>query len=92
MKTRIKSEINLTYDTLIALLQGKEIHLVHYINDNECEEYIFIPPFDGVFMTHDSIHRIKFNAQIELLDFIDKLSEYREDINIEKVEDMDEEV
>ena len=89
MKSKIKCAINLTYDTLIALLQGKEIHLIHYINDDECEEYIFIPPFDGVFMTHDAIDHIKYNAQVELFKFLDTVSEYQENVDVEKSMEMD---
>ena len=44
----------LNYESLIALLQGKELHL-----QTGKEHFIFKPPFDGLFMMHDAIARLR---------------------------------
>ena len=70
----IRTEIKLTYESLIALLQGKDFHLL-------TPEYhvVFHPPFEGVFLTHQEIHEIQFNAGGGLYKRIEKLQSYEEE-------------
>ena len=67
-------EIELTYESLIALLQGKEFHLqtpeIHVI---------FHPPFDGVFMSHDQLRALQYNAQADVFKMIEQISKYKEE-------------
>ena len=71
MEERI--EIKLSYESLIALLQGKEFHL--YSND---KHIIFHPPFNGVFLTHEQIREIKYDSEFRVFSMIEQLSKHTE--------------
>jgi len=62
--------IKLTYESLIGLLQGKELHLIE-----DGREFIFIPPFDGVFLTHLEIDKIKLKAEESIFKVFQKVEE-----------------
>lgn len=69
-----QQHIKLTYESLIAILQGKEFHLT-------APEYHFIfhPPFDGVFLTHDQVYEIRASGQMDVIRMIEKIQEYKEE-------------
>lgn len=53
---------NLTYESIIGLMQGKELHL--------CEDnihYILKPPFDGMFLTHKEIDQMRYDSELNIL-------------------------
>ena len=66
--------IELTYESLIAMLQGKEFHITTpdiYV--------IFHPPFKGVFITHEQLREIEYTAEKRVLNMIEKVMEYKEE-------------
>ena len=65
--------IDITYESLIAILQGKEIHL-----QTSDEYFIFHPPFKGVFLTHEQLANIKYQSQVDVFNLIDKLQKHEE--------------
>lgn len=70
----MKKRINLSYEILIGLLQGKEIHLV------EGENHIILaPPFDGVFLTREQIQEIQYSSEQRVFEMIQKVLEAREE-------------
>ena len=69
-----KTEIKLTYESLIALLQGKEFHLM-----SDGEHFIFLPPFDGGFLTHEEIRRIRSESYGSGFEAFWKIIKYVED-------------
>ena len=69
--------INLTYDSLIALLQGKEFHL-----KSHDLHVVFHPPFDGVFMTHEQLMDLRMGEQARTLNIIKTVLKYKEDHDI----------
>ncbi len=66
-------EIKLTYESLIALLQGKEFHLY-----SDGMHIIFHSPFEGVFLTHEQLYEIEYNAECHAFNMIEQLSKYTE--------------
>ncbi len=66
-------EIKLTYESLIAILQGKEFHLY-----SDGMHIIFRPPFEGVFLTHKQLDKIRYDAQYDAFNMIEQLSKYTE--------------
>jgi hypothetical protein len=64
--------IKLTYESLIAILQGKEFHL-----QTPDEHIIFHPPFEGVFLTHDQLANIKHQSQIDVFNIIERFQKYK---------------
>lgn len=69
-----KIHINLTYESMISLIQGKELHL----KTNNIH-IIFKPPFDGVFFTHQQLSELRYDERAQVLRLIQELSEYKED-------------
>ncbi|MCP5018891.1 MAG: hypothetical protein GY938_26985 [Ketobacter sp.] len=65
--------IKLTYESLIAILQGKETHMV-----TPDMHLIIKPPFDGVFLTHAEIDEMRYRSQIDILDMAQGLATYKE--------------
>ena len=68
-----RQHIKLTYESLIALLQGKDFHLI-----TPEHRFIFHPPFDGVFLTHSQIEEIRYSGQMDMIKIIEKLHKYEE--------------
>jgi len=66
-------DIKLSYDSLIAILQGKEFHLQKGSN-----HFIFHPPFDGLFVTHEQLAQLRFNDQMGILNLLNEIWEYKE--------------
>lgn len=66
-------EIRLTYDSLIALLQGKELHL-----QTTDKEFIFYPPFNGVFVTHKELAEMKARDTMGVLKFLELIRVQKE--------------
>lgn len=66
----MEEKIKLTYDVLIGLLQGKEIHLVRGEN-----HIILAPPFDGVFLTHEQIQEIQYSSEQRVFEIIHRVLE-----------------
>jgi hypothetical protein len=67
-------EIKLSYDSIIGILQGKELHIRTMDN-----EFIFYPPFDGVFVTHGQLAEMRANDTMGVLNFLHSLGKYTED-------------
>lgn len=67
-------DIKLTYESLIALLQGKEFHLT-----TMDKHIVFHPPFDGMFLTHEQIDNIKYQSQAGVIDLMEKLQNHVEE-------------
>jgi hypothetical protein len=65
--------IKLTYESLIALLQGKELHL-----DAMDYHFIFQSPFDGVFVTHEQLMQMRYQDQMGVLNFLKELGTHKE--------------
>ena len=70
----IRTEIKLTYESLIALLQGKDFHLV-----TPDYHMVFHPPFDGVFLTHQELYELQSAAGGGFYKRIEKLPRYEEE-------------
>lgn len=68
-----KIPVKLTYDALIALLQGKELRVC----DGE-NEFIFAPPFDGVFMTHEQLSQMRYSDQMGMLGLLKNIGTYEQ--------------
>jgi hypothetical protein len=66
--------IKLTYESLIALLQGKELNVV-----TMDQRFVFIPPFDGVWMTHEQLDQIRYQDQKAIFDLLDKIRTYTQE-------------
>ena len=69
----MRENIKLTYDSLIAMLQGKEFHLRTLDH-----HFVFHPPFDGVFLTHEQVAEIRHGGQMEVFRMLEKLAKYEE--------------
>lgn len=70
----MKRKINLSYEMLIGLLQGKEIRLVE--GDNEI---LLAPPFDGVFLTYDQIREIQYSSEERVFTMLQKVLEAQQE-------------
>lgn len=57
-----KMTVKLEYNSLIALLQGKELHVC-----NGEVDFVFLSPLDGVFMTHEQLAQMRLQDQNQLL-------------------------
>lgn len=68
------THIKLTYESLIALLQGKEFHIT-----TPDTYVIFHPPFEGVFVTHEQLYEIEYTAEKRVLTLIEKAMKYSEE-------------
>jgi len=69
--------INLTYESLISILQGKELCLMYSNPDTPSiySEVIIHPPFNGVFVTHKELENIKYNCQADILNLLKNTQE-----------------
>ena len=56
---RIRMHLKLTYDMMIALIQGKNLHLNSINPEGVCEEFLITAPHDGHFMTHEQLMNIR---------------------------------
>lgn len=65
-----KEYVKLTYEALINLLQGKEIHIIMDGN-----EFVILPPFDGVFMTHEEIDRLRHESQNRFFNMVENFNQ-----------------
>lgn len=75
----MKKEIRLTYELLVDILQGRELHLIYKNFDTDATDEIIIkPPFDGVFMTHDQIQEMKYASQEQAFEMLSKLFERKD--------------
>lgn len=70
-----KRQIKLTYESLIALLQGKTVGLVSLLPNGDQVEIEIKPPFEGAFLTFEEIERIRFDSQMDIMDILAKLRE-----------------
>ena len=64
--------IQLTEESLIALLQGKDVWLNTFVNGKP-KQFRFRGPWDGVFLTHKEISNLENNAQMSAFKMVDKL-------------------
>jgi hypothetical protein len=69
-----RHEIKLTYDSLIAILQGKEFHLMTF-----GKHFVFYPPFDGIFLTHEELYQLRLNSYHDSVNALYKFQKYVED-------------
>lgn len=69
-----KLEYKFKLEWIMALLQGKELHLT-----DEHNEIVFYPPQGGIFMTHEQFDDIKRNIEYEAEK---RLLKMLEDINV----------
>jgi len=67
--------MRLSYDALIGLLHGKEVHII--IGD---DELVINPPFDGVFLTHEELNEIKLESEMGVIRVLQKIrsEDYRD--------------
>jgi hypothetical protein len=63
--------IKLTFESMIALIQGKELHVVQ--ND---VHFIFLPPTDGVFVTREQLDRMRYNDTMGVLNFLKNVGKH----------------
>ncbi len=68
-------EIKLTYDSLIALIQGKKLHIV-----TSMEHIVLLPPTDGVFVTHDQLNQMRYQDQMGVLTFLKSLTDHTQEV------------
>jgi len=66
--------IKLTHDSLIALIQGKKLHVI--VEDSH---FIFLPPTDRVFVTHEQLIAMRHQDQMRVLNFIRSLASYTQE-------------
>ncbi len=66
--------LDLTYEMMIAILQGKETHLV-----TPDMHVVIHPPFDGVFLTHAQIDEMRYQSRVDTLDMVQRLTTYKAD-------------
>lgn len=69
-----RQEIKLTYESLIALLQGKEFHL-----KTMDHHFVFHSPFDGVWVTHEQLAQIRYNDEMRILGLLEELGRHEEE-------------
>jgi len=67
----MKHHIKLDQDSLMALLQGKDFHII-ITEDPEKDpiEIVITPPFEGRFLTYKEIDEIKYESQNKAFNFI----------------------
>lgn len=70
------ARIELEYESLIALIQGKHIHLK---TPDFC--VIIHPPFKGVMLTAEELQKIKFEGMQELLRVINEKGVHTQNVN-----------
>ena len=70
----MRTDINIEYESLIALLQGKELHV-----QNGENHFIFHPPFDGLFVTHDQLDALIHNKQAEILQMLGLIKKHKQE-------------
>lgn len=66
--------IKLTFESLIALIQGKKLHVTNGENS-----FVFLPPTDGVFVTHEQLAQIRYHDQIGVLNFLKDVGEHKQE-------------
>lgn len=76
------TKVEMSYDFLIALLQGKKVTFT-----TQYGRFVLIPPFKGVFMTYeDIIHEIGCCAERRIFDLLQKALNYnKEDIDAKEL-------
>ncbi len=67
------TEIKLTYDSLIALIQGKKLHVQEGEN-----LFVFLPPTGGVFVTHDQLAQMRMQDTMGVLDMLKELGTHKQ--------------
>ena len=66
--------LKITYEMLIALLQGKELHFTVPLESHTVlQEFVIVPPFDGVFMTYEELSRIRYDSEMGVVEFMERL-------------------
>lgn len=70
------ASIELEYESLIALIQGKQIHLK---TPDFC--VIIQPPFKGVLLTMEEVQKIKFEGMAELLRLVNEKGVHIQNVN-----------
>lgn len=63
-------EIKLNYDALIAILQGKNLHIKTFD-----VHVILHPPFDGTFLTHEQLTELLYAERHKSFATFDKIKE-----------------
>jgi hypothetical protein len=71
--------IHLTFESLVALIQGKKLH----VQDGE-NHFIFLPPTDGVFITHEQLDRIRYQDTMQILEFLHDVGEHKQEYTPEE--------
>jgi ABC-type sugar transport system ATPase subunit len=71
----MKHEIKLTYDSMIALIQGKKLHI-----RTLTEEFVFLPPMEGVFVTHDQLAAMRFSDDLRILNLIKSVADHTQEV------------
>jgi len=70
----MEHEIKLTYDSMIALIQGKRLHI-----RTTTEEFVFLPPMEGVFVTHEQLAAMRFSDEMRILNLIKSLADHTQE-------------
>lgn len=67
-------KFKLTEKMILDLLKGKELNIITCADDPEKATSItFIGPFEGMFITHDELAEIKYNSEMGVFNFIQRL-------------------
>jgi len=66
--------IKLTFESMIALIQGKELHIIKGEN-----HFVFLPPVDGVFVTHEQLAQMRTQDQQGVLNLLKALGDHRQE-------------
>ena len=75
---RMKEHIKLSYDQIIALLQGKRVSFILVWSGKKPIELVIDGPANGMFLTNEEIHQIQNEAQMSILSILDQINEDRE--------------
>lgn len=80
--------VKLTYESLIAILQGKELKLLEDYRDDlgqsQTQEYIFKPPFDGILLSRADIQAIKYSESERVFNLLTQVSEHKEKAEVDR--------
>ncbi len=65
--------IKLTEESLMVLLQGKDLYLRVGIQEEDKRTFIFRGPWDGVFLTHQEISEMQYNSQVGVFNIMERM-------------------
>ena len=81
LETARRVNIQIRPDHLLELLKGKQLEVLDMGGYGGQPVHVVIhPPFDGVFLTHDEIDRLRLDAEMDVLRVMRTLNEpYQEE-------------